>query len=60
MIEERIDLVLHVLIDVLQDESGATIVDYGIVILLLAIAAAAAFDPVGGFFSSMLSLLFAD
>ena len=53
-------MILQKFTNIWQDESGATVVDYGIVFLLLAIASAAAFDTVGDSFSSLLSLVFAD
>lgn len=53
-------MIFETIRNVLQDETGAAVVDYGIVVLLLVIAAAAAFDTVGDYFNSLLSLVSAD
>jgi Flp pilus assembly pilin Flp len=46
--------------DVLRDETGATAIDYGIVVLLISITAATAFDTFGDYIGSLISLAFAD
>lgn len=45
---------------VLQDETGATAIDYGIVVLLLSITAATAFETIGDYFDSILHLTSTD
>ena len=53
---ECIIMVLQTVEEVWRDQSGATVVDYGIVFLLLAIIAATAFETFGDYLASMLSL----
>ena len=48
-------MIIRTILRVLQDETGATAIDYGIVVLLLSITAALAFETVGDYLDSMLS-----
>lgn len=48
-------MIIRTILRILQDETGATAIDYGIVVLLLSITAATAFETIGDYFDSMLS-----
>lgn len=58
--QECISVIFPIVRDVLTDETGGAAVDYGIVILLLSITAATAFDDFGDYIDWLFSLASAD
>lgn len=54
--KECISVIFRTILGVLRDKTGATAVDYGIVVLLLSITAATAFDTFGDYLDSLFSM----